>query len=109
MRTATLAIAAMLIAGAAACKDDGIKELEATRDKVCECPDATCVDTALAAMKDLPTKDPRKAEAVSRDITDCVARIYKTSDAAPPEPDAAPFDAAPAAAPTTPPTTPTGP
>jgi hypothetical protein len=101
------AIAAALIVLAAACKDDAIVALESTRERVCSCTDATCVNAAMDAMRDHPTKDPRRAEAIAREITDCVARIYKQSDAAPPPPpesDAAPAPAAPLDA-----TTPTGP
>jgi hypothetical protein len=97
-----LAIAAALVVG---CKDEAIESLEATRDSVCACHDATCVNAAMNKLVDRPTKYKRKAELLARDITDCMARIYRTSDAAP-SVDAAPEDAAPEDASPTPPTPP---
>jgi hypothetical protein len=85
--------AALAIAFLAGCKDEAIDALETTRDKVCACDGAACVNAALDALADKPTKHQRKAEAIARQITDCVARIYQTSDAAPAV-DAAPIDAA---------------
>jgi|SRR5687767_13377516 hypothetical protein len=90
-------IAAAMIVLAAGCKDDAIVALETARERVCSCKDATCVNAAMDAMADHPTKDPRRAEAIAREITDCVARIYKLSDAAPEPPPPPPSnDAAPA-------------
>jgi hypothetical protein len=65
--------------------------------RVCACRDATCVNAAMDALADKPTKEQRKAEAIALEITNCVAQIYAASDAAPD--DAAPDDAEPAPAP----------
>lgn len=89
---ATLGLA-LVLAGAGGCADDEIAALEATRARVCACTDAACVKAALDALGDRPTKDPRRAEALARDITDCAARVYQRSDAA-----IAPDAAGPAAA-----------
>jgi len=82
---------------AAGCKDEAIAALESTRDKVCQCRTAACVDTAMNALADHPTDKQHKAEQIAREITDCVARIYQQTDAAPPPPDAGPDDAVDAA------------
>jgi hypothetical protein len=91
----------VLLLLAAGCKDEAISALESTRDKVCACKTAACVDTAMNALVDRPTDKQHRAESIARDITDCVARIYRQTDAAPPPPDAAPGadDAAPAPTP----------
>ena len=80
----------VLLLLAAGCKDEAIAALESTRDKVCQCKTAACVDTAMNALVDHPTDKQHKAEGIAREITDCVARIYQQTDAAPPPPDAAP-------------------
>jgi len=86
-----LLVVALLVA---ACKDEAIESLESTRDTVCACNDAACVNTAMNKLVDRPTKEQRKAELLSGAIMDCVARIYRASDAAPAV-DAAPADATP--------------
>ena len=88
----------------AGCKDEAVAALEKTRNRVCECRDATCVNAAMEAMKDHPTNHQRKAEAVAREIMDCVARVYQQTDAGTDVPDAEPSaggtsDGAPAGAP----------
>lgn len=91
----------VLLLLAAGCKDEAIAALESTRDKVCACKTAACVDSAMDKLADHPTDKQHKAEEIAREITDCVARIYSDTDAAPPPPDAAPGepDAASAATP----------
>jgi hypothetical protein len=92
---AALVVTAAIIPGAGGCRDASIASLEATRDRVCECKDADCVDAAMEQLQDLPTKKPRKAEAIAREITDCVARIYQETDArAEDDTDPTPRDAA---------------
>jgi hypothetical protein len=83
----------VILALGAGCKDDAIAALESTRNRVCECKDATCVNAAMSAMKDHPTKHQRKAEAVAREIMDCVARVYQETDAPMDLPDAATAEA----------------
>lgn len=86
---AVRALLVILALGAGSgCKDDAIAALESTRNRVCECKDATCVNAAMDAMQDHPTKHQRKAEAVAREIMDCVARVYQQTDAAIDSPDA---------------------
>jgi entry exclusion lipoprotein TrbK len=80
-----LVVVVALVAG---CKDDAIEALESARSRVCECKDATCVNAAMDAMQDHPTKHQRKAEAIAREIMDCVARVYQQTDARVDEPDA---------------------
>jgi hypothetical protein len=89
MKVVRLLAIAALVAG---CKDEAIESLEVAREAVCACPDAACVNAAMNKLVDRPTKHQRKAELLAQDITDCVARIYRSSDAAPTV-DAAPPDA----------------
>jgi hypothetical protein len=94
----------VLAVALAACRDQGLAALETTRDRVCKCTDAACVNAALDALEDKPTRHQRRAEGVAREITDCIARVYQTTDARGPEDEvdagaAGAGDAAPATAP----------
>ena len=77
-----LAVAAATLA---ACRDEGLAALETTRDQVCKCTDAACVNAAMDALQDKPTRHQRRAEGIAREITDCIARVYQTTDARGPE------------------------
>jgi hypothetical protein len=98
-------LVAVAAAAIAACRDDGVAVLQSTRDRVCACQDAACVNAAMDALEDRPTRYQRRAEGLAREITDCIARVYQASDARGPEDeavDASTDDAAPAPAPTGP-------
>ena len=66
----------------AGCRDEGVDALEATRVEVCQCQDAACVNAAMEKLQDRPTRNRHKAEGISRAIAECIAAVYRASDAA---------------------------
>jgi hypothetical protein len=80
-RRAPVVVTALAAAILGGCRDEGVRALEATRERVCKCQDAACVNAAMDALEDRPTRHQRRAEGIAREITDCIARVYRESDA----------------------------
>lgn len=65
-----------------ACENKALKEMEAVKDKICECPDQACVsalDAEFRAMEaktaELSESDQKKAIEISLETLSCATKL----------------------------------
>ena len=60
-----------------ACGSSEIKKLQKTRDEVCACKSAKCAEAALDHVPKGEVESTPRAQAIAREMLDCLATIYK--------------------------------
>lgn len=60
----------------AACRDPQVTRLEQVKQTVCACKTARCADDAMRAIPTGHVAASHRAQAIARDMLDCVARVY---------------------------------
>ena len=60
-----------------ACANSEIKKLQKTRDEVCACKSAKCAEAALDHVPKGDVESTPRAQAIAREMLDCLATIYK--------------------------------
>jgi hypothetical protein len=69
---------ALVIYAAAAlgCGDREVSKLAKVKDAVCTCKTSSCAETALKGVPQGDVRASRRAQAIARDMLDCLAKLY---------------------------------
>jgi hypothetical protein len=65
----------ILLALLAGCRDKGISRLEALRDELCACKDATCGQATMAKVPSVEVSNSHRSQTIAREMLDCLAKL----------------------------------